>query len=197
MPYRAGRRPLEHASKASHGSIIKDPTVQAFLERCVLPKKAEEIDLTDYELFPYERVDPNPVKHVIAIDGGYTVVPVQEKFPSATIAFFQFGALFFDIKDLISLENSPFIDPDDMAALKQIQRLSFTFPVKNVSLKTEESMSSSARTAIYEFFRQDLDGDEIIETLHWLIFQTYKQPREKWILANCPLCRESRIPLKR
>ncbi len=199
MPYpsRFGRRPQEYASKSSHGSIIQDPAVQRFLRECILPKTANEVDLSNYLQIPYQPVDPNPIRYVIAIDGGYTEVAVQERFPSATIAFFQFGALFFDIEHLLALEHAPFIDPDDMTALKNIQRIKFTFPVRNVALKSEGTLYHSARRAIYDFFRQDLDDDEIIKTLKWLIFREYKRPRERWDLANCPYCGESRIPLER
>ena len=198
MPYpsRYGRRPQEYASKSSHGPIIQDPAVQDFLKQCILPRKAEDIELGDYLQISYQPVEPNPIRYVIAIDGGYTEVPVQERFPSATIAFFQFGALFFDVEHLISLEHSSFIDPDDMAALKNIQRLKFTFPVKNVALRSEGSLLHSARKAIYDFFRQDMDGDEIMKTLRWLIFREYDKPRNHWTLANCPYCKESRIPLE-
>jgi hypothetical protein len=188
---------MEYASKSSHGHIIQDPSVQYFLEHCVLPKTSKAVDLTNFLMLPYQRVDPNPIRYVIAIDGGYTEIAVQERFPSATIAFFQFGALFFDVEHLIALEHTPFIDPDHMTALKNIQRLKFTFPVRNVALESEETLYESARKAIYDFFRKDLDGDEIIKTLEWLIYQEYKQPRSTWDLANCPTCRESRIPLQR
>jgi hypothetical protein len=199
MPYprRYGRRPGEYASKASHGHIVQDESVQKFLKQCILPRRAEEVNLSEFLRVQYQPVDPNPIRYVIAIDGGYTEIAVQEKFPSSTIAFFQFGALFFDVEHLISLEDCAFIDPDHMTALKNMQRLEFTFPVRNLALRSEGTLYESARRSIYDFFRQDLDGDEIIETLKWLIYQEYSNPRNVWALANCPRCRESTIPLLR
>ena len=101
--------------------------------------------------------------------GGYREIPVQTEFPSATIAFFQFGALTFNIEDFIGLASQPFIDPDDMAKLKQLQRLELTLPVRNVSLKAENTLTDSVRKAVYDFFRTELEHG--LESLRWFIFQ--------------------------
>ena len=76
-----GGRPFEYASKAAHGHIINDPLVREFLENSELPKRAEEVSLSDHELLPYEPLLSNPIQHVIAIDGGYDEVVVQSEFP--------------------------------------------------------------------------------------------------------------------
>src|SRR3712207_4878569 len=94
------RRPLEHDSKSTQGHVIKEPAVQAFLEQCNLPKRAGEVSLSEHLRPRFLPVDENPVRHVIAVDGGYTEVPVQTEFPSATVCFFQFGALIFSVEDL-------------------------------------------------------------------------------------------------
>src|SRR5205085_795920 len=83
----------------------------------------------------------------------------------------------------------------DMAKLKQIQRLKFTLPVRNVSLKSESTFTNSVRRAIYEFFRKKLDEGELIDTLRWFIFQEYDKPLPEWTLASCPSCERTHIPL--
>lgn len=189
-----GRRPAEYASKASHVNIVNSSSVQAFLSKCNLPKRANEVSLSDL-VHQHTPVEENPIRHIIAIDGGFTEVPVQVEFPSATIAFFQFGALSFHIRDLEALQDQPFIDPDDMSKLRQIQRLELTLPIRNVSLKGERTLTHSVRRAIYEFFANRLDNG--LEALRWFIFQEYGPSISQWNLASCPHCGERSIPLFR
>lgn len=193
---RRGRRPNEYASKAAHGHVIKDTDVQAFLAKCDLPKRSGEISLDEPQFMTYEPLDDNPIQHIIAVDGGYNEVPVQVEFPSATVCFFQIGALIFSVKDLECLDEKPFIDPEDMARLKQIQRLKLILPIRNVGMK-ERTLTDSVRTAIYDFFRQKTENEDLINTLKWFIFQEYAKPAEKWTLSSCPVCKKSNVMLAR
>jgi len=192
-----GRRPNEYASKSAHSYLINDPTVQAFLERCSFPKHAGEVSFSGHERFTYKPVEENPIRHIIAIDGGYNEVVVQEEFPSSTICFFQIGSLIFSIEDLDNLDEQPFIDPEDIARLKLIQRLKFTLPIRNVNLQGEHTLTDSVRRSMYDFFRQKIDDTELIETLQWFIFQEYSMAIPEWSLASCPSCDQSNIPLQR
>lgn len=170
---RRGRRPPEFASKASHGHVIRSEAVQDLLARCTLPKRADEVEVPADRLHPFREVRPNPVRHVIAVDGGSRVEEVRKGFPSSQIAFFQFGALVFDIADLEALDEQPFIDPDDMARLKQIRRLELALPIRNVGLKDQPTLTHSVRRALYDFFRDPIDGVSLMETLEWLVFERF------------------------
>lgn len=192
-----GKRPFEYASKAAHSHVINDPLVREFLENCDLPKRAEEISLSDHELIAYEPVSNNPIRYVIAIDGGYDEVVVQSEFPSSTMCFFQFGALIFSVEDLDGLEEQPFIDPEDMSKLKRIQRLKLVLPIRNISLKGEGTLTDSVRRAMYDFFRRKMDNERLIDTLRWFIFQEYGPRVGEWKLARCPVCGTSGVPLRR
>jgi len=188
-------RPSEYASKSSHVYVINSPSVKSFLARCNLPKRANQVSFGDYLLHSLAPIDNSPIRHVITVDGGYSEVPVQIEFPSSTIAFFQFGVLTFNIRDLEELDDQPFIDPDDMTKLKQIQRLELVLPIRNVALKDEATLADSVRKAIYEFFKTALDDG--LATLKWLIFQEYDRTLDEWNLASCPRCGSRNIPLKR
>lgn len=193
---RRGRRPNEYASRASHSHVIKDPAVQAFLAECMLPKRSSEILLDEPQCIRYEPVEENPIRHIIAIDGGYNEVPVRIEFPSATVCFFQIGALIFGTEDLKCLDEKPFIDPEDIARLKQIQRYKLVLPIKNVALNDQGTLTNSVRKAIYDFFQRK-ENEGLMETLKWFIFQEYMRPMEQWILSRCPTCENSNIPLVR
>jgi hypothetical protein len=194
---RRGRRPNEYASKSAHGHVIQDATVQEFLAQCSLPKRAGEVKLSDHLTVPFEPVPDNPIRHVIAVDGGYNEVAVQKEFPSATVCFFQFGALVFSVADLEELDEQPFIDPDDIAKLKRIQRVKLILPVRNVALKAEGNLTRSVRRAVYDFFCKAMDGGKLIETLRWFLFEEYAGGVPTWTLASCPECGGRSVPLAR
>ena len=139
----------------------------------------------------------NPIRHVIAVDGGYAEVAVQKKFPSATVCFFQFGVLKFAIEDLESIGTQAFIDPDDIAKLKRIERLKLIIPVRNVTSKGESTLTQSVRRAVYDFYVKNPLVDHLIDTLKWLLYREYASKREKWDLSSCPSCEERTISLER
>lgn len=193
-----GRRPMELASKAAHSHMINDPVVAEFLDHCDFPKNSTDIELSEHVMLPFAPVSNNPIKHIIAVDGGYSVVPVRKEFPSATVCFFQFGALTFSISDLETLDHQPFIDPEDIAKLKNVQRLKLVLPLQNVSLNSEATLTHSVRKALYDFFMQVHDGETLMETLNWFVFKLYRgQGTSDWNLATCPHCGFSNIPLDR
>ena len=183
-------KPFERASKTSHTNIINDTTVQSFLSKCKIPPYHEEIDDKDIELHMLEELIENPIKNIITVDGGYTNVFVKEDFPSSTIAFFQFGALFFKHQDLLNLKEKPFIDPEDFSKLQNIQRIKLVVPTKGIALDDEIDFLSSVRRTIYEFFISQPEKNGFMDALKWLIFEEYKTTngRDVWHLATCPHC---------
>ena len=183
-------KPFERASKTSHTNIINDAAVQSFLSKCKIPPYFEEVDDKDVELHMLEELDENPIKNIITIDGGYTNVYVKEDFPSSTIAFFQFGALFFKHQDLLDLKEKPFIDPDDFSKLQNIQRIKLVVPTKGIALDGEDDFISSVRRTIYEFFFSQPEKNGFMDALKWLIFEEYRSAEYDiiWHLASCPHC---------
>ena len=189
-------KPFESASKISHTNIINDKKVQNFLSKCRIPPYYKEINSEDFKFQLFENLSENPIKNIITIDGGYTNIYINEDYPSSTIAFFQFGALFFKYEDLINLKNKPFIDPKDMAKLQDINKIKLIIPTKGITFNEEIDFVSSVRKTIYEFFisqpEEDKKEDKFIEILKWLIFENYKSSdfNNSWHLATCPHCNE-------
>lgn len=187
-PARGGRRPQEFASKVSHRHVVNDEFVRAFLNECSLPARAEEVADADIDPVRVESPTTNPIDFVVGVDSGYSTVVVREEFPSATIAFFQFGALFFKLDDLRDLDDRPFIAPEDMARLKNIQRMKMVLPVKNVTHSDCGTVTRSVRTGVYHFLQRWTEDEPLLETLKWLIFREFGARRETWSLASCPEC---------
>lgn len=183
----SGNRPFELASKSNHIHIIKDPDVQAFLNSHELPKEGEEIALNNEYLVDIDYEKPDSVEYIIAVDGGDTTVPVKSKFPSSTLTFFQFGANLLTISDLKTLKEEAFIAPQSIAKLKELQRIKFTLPTKNIGLIKNDgsraTLTYSVRKALYDFF----NTHDYLSTLKWFLFEEYKsQPRQIRELASHP-----------
>lgn len=199
MAYRSrrGHRPDEAASKVAHSFVINDPEVREFLQLCERPVRVEKVTLPASDIVPLAPPTANPIRHVIAIDGGYTEVLVDSAFPSSKLTFFQFGALIFSMDDLEELEREPFIDPSDIAKLKRLQRLKLVLPTRSISFRNEATLTHSIRRAIYEFFMRDLDGHTLMDTLAWLVFAQYlpRSQWDDWRLGSCPHCQLSNITI--
>ena len=185
-------KPFESASKTNHTSIINDRDVKNFLSDCHIPSFDKDISQQDMQNYFLENLENNPIKNIIAIDGGFTDVFVRKEFPSSTIAFFQFGALFFKYQDLIEMEEKPFIDPDDFSKLQNMQRMKLVLPTKGVTFKDEIDLINSVRRSIYDFFVNNIENQGLIKALKWLIFEEYNSNSEiTWTIAQCPHCTKS------
>ncbi|MEG5094579.1 hypothetical protein QUB31_19940 [Microcoleus sp. B13-B4] len=187
------RRPFEGASKASHHHIINDPEVQSTMERIYKPPKDAGISLIDMTV-DFAPPQNNPVEAVIAVDGGYTEVILDKGFPSQTMHFLQFGALYFEMEDLAKIDAAAFIAPEDMAKLRNIERLKLALPTKNLCFKDKNTLKATVLTAIFEFFSNNnlSEKHSLVDTLAWFIFRRYKQGNKtekdkRWNLATNPL----------
>jgi len=190
---RYGRRPQEPASKSAHTFVINDENVKKFLDICKLPKTEDQILIDPKYLYNIKEPETNDIKVIIAVDGGYSEVPVKKTFPSSTISFFQFGALLLRIKDLDEMAESPFISPEAISRLKELQRLKLVLPTKHIALNNASSLVESVRYTIYDFFRHKEQGESMIETLYWFLFKKYGPNRPDYNLSNCPICLNSNI----
>ena len=192
-------KPSEWAAKTNHTHIIQDTFVQKFLSNCDLP--SDNLDLQDNfsaATFTLDTNIKNPIKHLLAVDGGYTIVDVKKQFPSSQIAFFQFGAVLFQVKDLDELSEKPFIFPEDMKKLHNLQRFKLAIPIRNVKSKSQDSLKNSVRKTTYDFFMEQRDGHSFMETLSWLIFEEYKEKsKNEYILGSDPNGDSGKISLFR
>lgn len=194
-------KPNEWAAKVNHTHLINDPFIQDFVKACKFPKGSSEIDESDMGQFQdLEKNIANPIKHIIAVDGGYTAVEVKKSFPSAQIAFFQFGAVLLNVEDLEGLSEKPFILPEDMNKLHNLQRFKLAIPIKNVISNNQPTLKNSIRKALYDFFMKTRDSSSFMETLAWFIFEEYKStPINSYSLASNPNLNEGagKVDLRR
>lgn len=180
-------KPNEWAAKINHTHIINDPFIKDFISKCTLPKDSADIEECDTDSF--ETLNPDiesPIKHILAVDGGYTTVEVKKNFPSAQFAFFQFGAVLFNVADLEGLSEKPYIFPEDMQKLHNLQRFKLAIPIKNIISNSESSLKNSIRKTIYEFFLKERDRTSFMETLKWFIFEEYRSTPVSYPLRSNP-----------
>jgi len=192
-----GKRPDELASKSSHSHIINDIVVNAFINECEYPKSKEEITLDPALIVTLDYPIVNPIQHIVAIDGSYSTVPVKKTFPSSLITFFQFGELLLNTKDLDEISEMPFISREAMSKIKELERSKLVLPTKNVAYKKSLTLTHSIRRTLYEFFKTKDDGTNLLETIYWLIFETYNTSIDEYNLSTCPYCQERNVALKR
>ncbi|MBE0702125.1 MAG: DNA double-strand break repair nuclease NurA [Afipia sp.] len=189
-----GPRPFEAASKASHHHLINDPVVKQALETLWVPPPMQDVSLAE-RCIAFTPTADSPVSDVVAVDGGYAEALVRAGFPSAALHFFQFGALRFAREDLQKLDRSHFIAPEDIARLKNIERLKFALPTKGVRSKSCKSLLETVRVAIFDFLSNEKLGEDksLLDTLKWFIFARYKSASERtnedrvWVLSSNPL----------
>lgn len=185
-----GRKPFERASKIAHIEIIKNPDVQGYIGQCVIPS-APQPDSLSSMLAELGDVDTSSVTAVIAVDGGYTKTYVREEYPSASIVFFTFGPLLFELADLRALDQKKFIAPEDLARLKKIERYTLVLPIKAVCRKDQPSLSATIRSTIHDFFikpRGESD-DKLITSLKWFLFRRWKRNSDdtvEQVIEHCP-----------
>lgn len=184
-----GRKPIERASKIAHVEIIKNPDVQAYIGQCVLPS-APNPESLDSMLELLGEVDTSTTTAVIAVDGGFTETYVREEYPSASIAFFTFGPLLFELADLRALDQRRFIAPEDLARLKRIERYTLVLPTKGVRRSDQPSLSATIRRTIYEFFTKSRgDDDKLVTSLKWFLFRRWKRNPDDVLeqgVEHCP-----------
>lgn len=191
-------KPNEWAAKTNHTHIIQDDFVKNFLSACDLPPDNIDADTFSEITYTLDSNVKNPIKHLLAVDGGYTIAEVKKQFPSSQIAFFQFGAVLFHVKDLEELSEKPFIFPEDMNKLHNLQRFKLALPIKNIKSKSQSSLKNSIRKVIYDFFMEKRDGESFMETLDWLIFEAYSDtPIDEYILGSDPNGDSGKVSLSR
>lgn len=185
-----GRKPIERASKIAHTEIIKNPEVQAYVDQCFIPNPPENSEVKTL-IRPLPQVNTSHISAVIAIDGGYTETFVRDDFPSASIVFYTFGPLLFELGDLRALDRKRFVAPEDLARLKNIERYTLVLPVKNIRRNDQASLAATIRKTIHEFFLKPrgAEGEKLIDSLKWFLFRRWnKAIKEDFSMSfeGCP-----------
>lgn len=177
---------MERASKISHTNIIGNPAVQALLAECAVPQPAGA-GVLEGLLQDVPPAPDQPIRAIVAVDGSMRETSIRDEYPSATITFFTFGPLLFQLEALRSLDREPFIAPEDLARLKNIQRYTLVLPTRNIS-RTGMSLRDSFRKTLHEFFiAAEGEEESLAKTLRWILFRGWDTAGDKhWVIPQCP-----------
>ncbi|WP_104757696.1 DNA double-strand break repair nuclease NurA [Helicobacter salomonis] len=169
----------ERASKINHQHIVENEKVKAYLARCGVVDTPLDIDFQSVAINLSQvqnRVDSH-IERLVVVDGGYQEVCVDNKFPSKRLCYYNVGILTFSLKDLKSLAKQQSVNPDDLGRLeKDFQRFSFVLSIQGYCHDKKDFITTT-RERLYEIFRENSlneDGDSLLNTIKWLVFQEYK-----------------------
>ncbi|CCF79855.1 hypothetical protein HBZS_103030 [Helicobacter bizzozeronii CCUG 35545] len=169
----------ERASKINHQHIVENEKVKAYLARCGVVDTPLDIDFQSVAINLSQvqnRVDSH-IERLVVVDGGYQEVCVDNKFPSKRLCYYNVGILTFSLKDLKSLAKQQSINPDDLGRLEKVfQRFSFVLSIQGYCHDKKDFITTT-RERLYEIFRENSlneDGDSLLNTVKWLVFQEYK-----------------------
>ncbi|WP_120946225.1 DNA double-strand break repair nuclease NurA [Helicobacter labacensis] len=169
----------ERASKINHQHIVENEKVKAYLARCGVVETPLDVDVKSVATALstiQNRVDSH-IERLVVVDGGYQEVCVDDKFPSKRLCYYNVGILTFLLKDLKNLAKQQSINPDDLGGLeKDFQRFSFVLSIQGYCHDKKDFITTT-RERLYEIFIENSlneDGDCLLNTLKWLVFQEYK-----------------------
>lgn len=185
MPYDG-----QQASKGGHSDIIRNPEVQAFLDKCAYMRQpsAAEGEAIAATFHDAPKTDELPAL-VVASDSSPFSDPISRQFPSTQVGYVNVSLIAFDMGDFNGLQpkGSHFVDPHLVAEFhRKAKKVSFVLPGANVRYAGASSVQSGFRRAVYEQLSDertkiDKNGCTLADTL--LAIEGGKLPIEK-----CPAC---------
>lgn len=196
MPYPKGSRPAEFASKTSHTHIMLDEQVKNFLNNCKFQKIASKDILKETDTIKAQKVNNNPLKTVLSVDGSFGDAIAQENFPSTIFSYFLYGMNSIDMDLLTQLNDMTFLEPKDVSQLNNGEYYSLMLPGQNIIVEGYDDLKDSIRGTIFHHFLGNSNNNSLIETLEWFIFEKYStKPLNEYNLAHCPSCGANDIKL--
>lgn len=147
MPFEnefAGYEPLRR--------ILESPKVKALQKRLRIRKKNEvEKDLKE-KILAKEKIKPSDFQPdmVLAIDGSYQEVKVENGFPGATIGYITVASVLLFLDKIRVHSKEEFIDPKKFRETERAATIDTVFPGCNVILDDEASAKASMRKTLFE-----------------------------------------------
>ncbi len=196
----------EKASNINHQYIIENKKVQDFLLQCEKTddnNPLEEQKMLKNCFFNIKDVKNKfdcKIEYIVAIDGGYQEININDNYPSQILCFYNIGILAFRIDNLIALEEKMIINPKDLERLKDLERFNFVMPIQNIRI-IDKDFKTTIRQRIFDIFVDNVlkecekETYRIIDTIKWLVFNEYKDSHGSIEFA-CPTCNYMNIFIK-
>ena len=108
MAYKAGKRPIERASKIAHSNIINKELIKQFLQRC---KRVPQLDTISEGMNLNRDIydDTQSIKYLFTVDSGRQLINMDEfrddYYPDMSIAYITVGCHMLALDDLTNINN--------------------------------------------------------------------------------------------
>ena len=199
----------EYADKTSHGDIVKNPDIQAFLQDCKYMIEPTEADIQAVKskfITPPEYQNPLP-DNLLSIDGSNYEASIRDDIPCTRIGYVKIGNLLIKRDQFNSLQNGgPFINPFKVAALKENNSsITFALPSSNIKYKGQLTVRDGFRLALDQaLYEVRTIPSNPATSLRSTLFKlaAYRTgafaPSEEGtlVLHACPTCKGEKITVK-
>lgn len=169
MPYEG-----EHASSLSLGRIANSHAVKALRSRLTTLIGSQRPSSGPADTLHFEHI---PVcdwipDFVVAIDGSWMQVPMENGFPGAELGYISMAAVLLKLRELAELDQQRPFDPVLFNATRETSAAALAIPGCNVVLDDDSSALQSMRKALFEGLRDsrlDQSGESLLETYEALL----------------------------
>ncbi len=166
----------EYASYSPLRRILESKKVQSLQEKLLVNQTVSGIDFFDKyqqyifnkELLPSD-FTPN---YIIAIDGSYHQVKINNGFPEAEIGYIAIAAGLILHNEVNQLSKQNFIDPKEFRDTEKASTIDTIIPGCNIIIQGEKSGKASMRKALFDELSATKvfdDGETLLDTYEYLL----------------------------
>lgn len=183
MPYEgefAGYKPLTR--------IANSERVQEIVCRCkkrMPDNSADEVEPLMAELQPSGWLPDL----VLAVDGSYHQLPVENGYPGAELAYLTVASVILDVKKQRELDRSRPVDPLDSRRTEEAGSIDCALPGCNVVVDNEPTPTASFRRVFFESIQDKRplsDGETLLETYEALLAYKPSGRSQQCPYDDCP-----------
>jgi len=127
---------------------------------------------------------------VLAVDGSYHQLPVENGYPSAELAYITVASVLLDIKKQRELDRKRPVDPLAAQDTERPSSIDCALPGCNVVVDNEATPKTSFRRVFFETIRDERqlsDGETMLETYEVLLNYKPEERPQKCPYDNCPV----------
>jgi hypothetical protein len=170
--------------------ILENPKVKLLQERLKIRKNDESANEIQAGLLEFPKISPSGFQPdlVIAIDGSYHEVKIENGFPGAEIGYVTVSSVLLFLNKVREHSKCDFIDPRKFRETEKAETIDTVFPGCNVILDDEGSAKSSMRKTLYEELGRSsvFNGYETLLTTYEELLRIKIEKGSSEYPPNCP-----------
>jgi len=184
MPYENERASYEPLRR-----IVDNERVKALLSNYRVRQRPAhttvELPIVDVTTLPHNGWRPN---WVLAIDGSFLPVAIQNGYPSAEAAYITVASVMLDAARLRELDHERPVEPKVFRATQESEALDDLLPGRNVVYEEDGSAKVSFRRALFNLLTAKSmsdDGESLLDTYE-VLMQYKPKPQKQDTEQACP-----------